>query len=725
MYLSTLIAIVLALHVLGCVVLQSGTDLQGRINQYASVLSIDTCRNTVRLSTAGWLRRGDRFIIMQMLGGVADTSNTVACGSVIDEGGAGTWELCTVDTVMAGRVRPIERLQHHYDVKSAVQVIKVCSASTATVVAPVTGQPWNGSSGGVIAIECTDTLILRAPISVRGIGYRGGAVSVNTRDTARTEWWSKARQGAGGRKGEGHVVSDTLRNAGRGSWSTGGGGGNARNGGGGGGGHGGDGGRGGSQPTSMSTVDVGGAGGRATTAAMPDVLRMGGGGGGGHQNDFHGSAGAAGGGIVICIASTIIADSNAIIDCRGNDAAAATDDGAGGGGAGGTILVVTQAITGPFVCLAQGGQGGMNMAVGGCYAPGGGGAGGCIISTISLPAVSVEGGAAGRATDAMCSADPQHSATDGGKGSVVVRSVDLTGASIYVVPKITSSDTTVCARAAVELQAQGGAIYAWKVNDVDVDGTGPIVNVLPSKKRNIITCAIMTMEGCVFNDTVRVDTISCAEPTSDVGFRIDDVRGAPGDSVNIRIHVSTRDSIRYASTITYALLTRASVLVPFGSFEDSSTVRRPWRTSWFSMQTRPGMEDTTITIPMRLVLGDDERSMMTIDTFTTDDERVIPRLGRFGICSLDVCTDGGIRRFDPFATVGAEVRNGILYVGGPHGANVRVQACDAAGRYVPACIDARAPCEIDLRSVQQRSTCAEPLWMIVSINDHPFIWPCP
>jgi len=704
-----------------CVVPMVATELRGRVNQYAAVTSIDTCRNIVRITPVAWLQKNDRVMIIQMKGAIVDTSESPGAGTVSSLGSAGLWELCTVDTIINGSIRLTERLLHRYATAHGVQLVKVARARTAEIMGPITGQSWNGTTGGVIAIECIDTLTLHANISARGLGYRGGAVSVNTRDTAVTMWSSRDDAGLGGRKGEGCTATIRSHGAGRSPWANGGGGGNARNGGGGGGGNGGRGGSGGSQPSDLAPANVNGIGGNDLSQNVNARIFFGGGGGGGHQNDFKGSAGAAGGGIVVISTPVLVSDSNVVIDARGNDAMDALEDGAGGGGGGGSIVLYARSIVGRPLCSVDGGAGGENNGSGGCFAPGGGGGGGVVLTSVAV-ATSIRSGAGGSVHAQECLTDLHHGATNGVDG--IVRSLTSipSSTSSFVPAKIRTPDTTVCARVPVSVTAEGGANYRWTVDDSMQASMGPTITVVPSKRRTRIRCEIMTIDGCVFTDSIRVDTISCADPTSDVGFRIDDVRGAPGDSVVVVIRLSTRDSIRYRTSIRYRLTTRASVLVPLDHALDSTQLDRKWRHTWFTVPTYDGMTDTLLRIPMVLTLGDDERSMMTIDTFVVDDARVMPRLGRFGICSLHVCREGGTRLFDPNEAVAVTRYGPMIHVDGGATASVTAFAFDEIGRQSPRSFVARSPCSFNWTELFEHPTNAVG-WILLSVGTQQTILP--
>jgi len=253
------------------------------------------------------------------------------------------------------------------------QVIRVPQYSTATLSSGLTALGWNGSVGGVLALDVAAQLTLGGTVSVDSLGFRGGAGRQLTAGTgASTDYVTSAGIAENGSKGEGvagtprYVVNGaftTITNSGvegdvngsyaRGAPGTAGGGGtdgnpttNNQNTGGGGGGNGGSGGQGGfSWSTSSNSGGFGGAGFGASIMA----LVMGGGGGAGTTNNGTAdpananvkginSSGAAGGGIVFIHAGSVAGTGT--ITANGQTPLNVLNDGAGGGGAGGTIVVI-------------------------------------------------------------------------------------------------------------------------------------------------------------------------------------------------------------------------------------------------------------------------------------------------------------------------------------------------------------------------------------------------
>ncbi|MGH9761930.1 MAG: hypothetical protein ACREDR_31920, partial [Blastocatellia bacterium] len=267
------------------------------------------------------------------------------------------------------------------------QVVRVPQYTTATLSSALTAAAWNGTSGGVLAIDVATTLTLGGTVSADGLGFRGGGTQQITGSgtvTFATEYVNTTANLFHGNKGEGiagtpryvldsgSTLDNTAEGYPNGSRAKGapgnaGGGGtdadpsrNDQNTGGGGGGNGGAGGSGG---LSWDTQIVdGGLGGDAFAQASACRIVMGGGGGEGTRNndDFVAlaSSGAAGGGIVI-MRTRFVAGTGSI---TANGAAAfnnTLNDGGGGGGAGGTIVL--SALSSDWSGLtvsANGGRGG-------------------------------------------------------------------------------------------------------------------------------------------------------------------------------------------------------------------------------------------------------------------------------------------------------------------------------------------------------------------------------
>jgi len=433
----------------------AGGNLTGVINTYYPGTSTAAAGSTsITLGTATGsstaIATGDMVLIMQMQDAAINSSNSSQYGDGISGSGStnlnstGLYEYATAvnavptsgGTLNLAAGGPGGGLLYTYTAAAAsssqgartFQVIRVPNYSSATLTSGLTASAWNGTTGGVLAVNVSGTLTLNgATVSVNGLGFRGAAgLQLNgTTGAANSDYLFTSPatyttagapfSGADGSKGEGiagtphwlqsgtNVVSSGQSYAegypngsmARGAPGNAGGGAtdgdpaaNDENSGGGGGANGGAGGQGGNSWN--SNLSIGGLGGTAFPASSSRVV-LGGGGGAGSRNNSDGdsqaSAGGAGGGMVLIRAQTI--SGNASITTNGSAAYNATaNDGGGGGGAGGSIVFLWNSVVGtPTITLsATGGRGG-DAWDGGWFnnanrhGPGGGGGGGTLFYT--------------------------------------------------------------------------------------------------------------------------------------------------------------------------------------------------------------------------------------------------------------------------------------------------------------------------------------------------------
>ena len=374
------------------------------------------------------------------------------------------------------------------------QIVRVPQyAALALTTNNIVAFPWNGSVGGVTAVDVRDTLDLGAAnggneICSSAQGFRGGGRNANVADNAGAELFRSALANSHGVKGEGLVGTPGLLHDGaavitatsnytngdarRGAPGNAGGGGRScvvpnLNGetGGGGGGNGGAGGVGGTDEAECTGDQPGGVGGAAFPTANITRLTMGGGGGGGAVDDGGGAAtatsGGLGGGITIVRANAITGTGTL---CANGGAAPAveddTDRGGGGGGAGGTVVLFTN-IAGPnnyagVTLTASGGAGATDTNTDNDQGAGGGGGGGRAFLAQLLgtgPTPNVAGGAAG-----VVAGGPTPPPAAGAAG------LSVTGIDAYNVTPgakpgyLCSTGTVPVTLSAVEPRVQGGEL---------------------------------------------------------------------------------------------------------------------------------------------------------------------------------------------------------------------------------------------------------------------------
>jgi uncharacterized repeat protein (TIGR01451 family) len=465
-------------------------------------------------------------------------SSAVAAGTVTVEGlGAGDGLIhsyrSAAATAAAGR--------------RTFQVIRVPQYTTATTGSGLTALPWDGSVGGVLALDTSDTLTLGGVVSVDGLGFRGapglqrgGAPGFSNTDVAVS-----ATANVDGNKGEGigGTPAGTKAangypggDAARGAPGNAGGGGtdanpnaNDQNSGGGGGGNGGAGGQGGNSWS--SNLATGGYGG-ATLAAAPGRVFLGGGGGSGTTNN-HASPqadGANGGGIVLIRAGSIAGSGS--ITANGADAYNQTlNDGGGGGGAGGTIVLTSPAGTLAGATLAaDGGRGGdawPNQAgAGSAHGPGGGGGGGWVLTSGAPTSVSVNGGAHGITT----TGNLRFGSFDGGVGQTAA-------AAPAVIPGVSGGaecvDLELAKTGPTTVQAGGRVVYTLSVTNQGPSAaqTVSVVDTLPPG------VTFVSASGPGWSCTHAGDvSVTCTRPALPSGATAPDIRvavNAPSQAASI------------------------------------------------------------------------------------------------------------------------------------------------------------------------------------------------
>ena len=404
---------------------------------------------------------GDLLLIIQMQGADIDYSNTDAYGDGV-AGGAATSYLTNTNflagqyeyvvaagavPVGGGTVTTTTGLKNGYQNASATtttgqrrfQVVRIPQYQNLTISGTVAPAAWNGSTGGILALDVTGQLAFAtgAKLDASGTGFRGGA-GQQLRGTTSTSFTGTdyratapasgtATTGAHAMKGEGIVGTPRYVNtgtalldtgvdgypsgsAGRGAPGNAGGGGtdssptdNGQNSGGGGGGNGARGGHGGNAWASSAVV--GGEVGVGFSAPSTSRLILGGGGGAGVTNDGTGggagyaSSGAAGGGIVL-VRTGSVRGTGSVLANGASASNAVLNDGSGGGGAGGSILLTANspASLTSLTLAANGGTGGTNAPGSNVTAHGPGGGGGIALTNGIPGSASVAGGANGTTT---------------------------------------------------------------------------------------------------------------------------------------------------------------------------------------------------------------------------------------------------------------------------------------------------------------------------------------
>lgn len=414
------------------------------------------------------IQKGDLLLIIQMQGADIDSTNTdsygdgnaannpnknvtdypvggVVNGNLTTNFTAGNFEYAVAASdvgLSGGTITLTSPLVNSYgnsdfatQGQKRYQVIRVPQYNNLNVTGTITAAPWNGQTGGIVAVDVAGQLTFSGgQINVNGLGFRGGAGRKLTgagdnSGRSRTDVVTLSSVNVNASKGEGtagtprYLYDPTLTQPldtgvegypngsyGRGAPGNAGGGGtdgdpklNDNNSGGGGGSNGGLGGKGGR--TWRSALPYGGDGGTPFPASARRLV-LGGGGGAGVTNDGtpppdktgngYASSGAPGGGIVMLRAGTITGTGT--INANGaTPTQVPLQDASGGGGAGGSVLVISHNSTIPsgITINANGGRGGTNTGGGSPHGPGGGGGGGAVYISPNTATINLSGGQPG------------------------------------------------------------------------------------------------------------------------------------------------------------------------------------------------------------------------------------------------------------------------------------------------------------------------------------------
>jgi len=234
------------------------------VNAYTALtVNAFTGNTTINVVSGAGYAIGDLIYIIQMQGASVNCFSNIfgnpnniepistAFGKITNYNNSGNNEYAQVSSI-AGNIITIDcPLKNNYTAAGKVQVVKVPRYTSLTITATgtITCPPWNGTTGGVIAIEVDGNTIINAggAINASGLGFRGGAITGKTVGSVFGGGsFGNSSINEGGYKGEsiaGSVLDYSTNFNGpfcKGAVANGGGGGNGNNAGGGGGANAGD-----------------------------------------------------------------------------------------------------------------------------------------------------------------------------------------------------------------------------------------------------------------------------------------------------------------------------------------------------------------------------------------------------------------------------------------------------------------------------------------------------
>src|ERR1700681_3150344 len=181
--------------------LTAGGNLSGTINTYypgTATASASSTSLTLGTATGAGtaIASGDLLLIIQMQDATINSSNTSSYGDGLSGSGStnlnnsGMDEYATATnavplsggTLNVTAAGPGGGLLYTYTVAAAsvsqgarqFQVVRVPNYATATLTSTLTASAWNGSTGGILALNVSGTLTLNsATVTLDGLGFRG------------------------------------------------------------------------------------------------------------------------------------------------------------------------------------------------------------------------------------------------------------------------------------------------------------------------------------------------------------------------------------------------------------------------------------------------------------------------------------------------------------------------------------------------------------------------
>lgn len=439
-------------------------DVGGVINAYASVRSINVCRNRLQVDDASDFSRGDTVILIQMQGALVNDT-----GVVTDYGACGRFERNVIDAIVGDAIVLRYRMLADYDPAGVVQLVRMPSYATARVTSTLSCAPWNGATGGVLAMSVRDTLWLQRDVDVTGKGFRGAAD--RGEGIARVGPSDPSQASANG----GGMVIGSRRSASGGAHHGCGG-------------------------TGVMPMPRRGGGHAIPYDAGSNWLMMGGAGGASRADDATVLFGGNGGGIVIMDVPVMIGNDSAVVRANGADGNGRDRYDGSGGGAGGVLLITARVLRRIPSLDVHGGDGG--IAVDDDRRGGAGGGGGTIrlgtITALNLNPSSYAGGV-GRHAYRLATGDP-------GCDGRVYYNITINDAREPFAPKLlsVSADTQICKGASVLLWAERPV--RWTDGVQSLCDSCDTVRVTPSVSTTFRAMATYA-DGCADTSIVQVRVV--------------------------------------------------------------------------------------------------------------------------------------------------------------------------------------------------------------------------
>ena len=149
------------------------------LNAASGGTSITVANDTLNANNrfGGKLLVGELVMIIQMQGASINTTDTMSSnwGAVTTYNNAGLFEFDEVLSIPnATTINLVTPLKNSYTISGNVQVVRVPRYTTFTINAgaSITTDTWNGSTGGVIAVEASGVTVINGAVNASGLGFQ-------------------------------------------------------------------------------------------------------------------------------------------------------------------------------------------------------------------------------------------------------------------------------------------------------------------------------------------------------------------------------------------------------------------------------------------------------------------------------------------------------------------------------------------------------------------------
>jgi len=157
---------------------QGSKVLTGIINNYAKVIKYHPCTKSVDVIGVFGFAPNQKILMIQMQGALIDTTNTPGFGTILNYRNAGNSEVLVIDSIKGSTIIFKKAPMRQYDPENApVQLVTIPVYDSAEVNIfqnPLTCEPWNGSTGGILAFEVRLAFDMAGMIDISGKGFNGG-----------------------------------------------------------------------------------------------------------------------------------------------------------------------------------------------------------------------------------------------------------------------------------------------------------------------------------------------------------------------------------------------------------------------------------------------------------------------------------------------------------------------------------------------------------------------